>query len=72
MISIEKFGYLINSTVRQNRQQVTISTEEAQQLLMDIVVLQNRVIEAQQTAISALEKATQPVSGSMQVDSGKF
>lgn len=71
-IQIENFGYLVSSTAKQNRQHVTISIDDAQALLNDIIALQQQLISAQQTAIKALEKANEPVSGSMQVDSGRF
>lgn len=72
MISIENFGYLVSSTSQQNRQQLTMSTKDAQALLNDIVVLQNKIIHAQEIAINALQQANAPVSGNMEVDSGKF
>ena len=72
MISIENFGYLVSSTSQQNRQQLTMSTKDAQALLNDIVALQNKIIHAQEITINALQQANAPVSGSMEVDSGKF
>ena len=72
MISIENFGYLVTSTSQQNRQHITMSVKDAQTLLTDIVSLQQKLIAAQQSAIRALESAQQPVSGRMEVDSGKF
>ena len=72
MINIENFGYLVTSSSQQNRPQITLNTNDAQALLNDIISLQQQLISAQQVAIKALERANQPVSGDMQVDSGKF
>lgn len=71
-IQLENFGYLVTSTAKQNRQQLTMSIDDAHALLNEIIALQKNLISAQQIAINALEKANQPVSGNMQVDSGKF
>jgi hypothetical protein len=72
MINIENFGYLVTSSSQQNRHQITMSTSDAQALLNDIISLQQQLISAQQTTINTLERANAPVSGSMEVDSGKF
>ena len=72
MINIENFSYLVSSASQQNRQQLTMSTKDAQALLNDIVALQHKIIQAQEVAINALQKANEPVSGRMEVDSGKF
>lgn len=72
MINIENFGYLVTSSSQQNRPQITLNTKDAQALLNDIISLQQQLISAQQVAIKALERANEPVSGDMQVDSGKF
>ena len=72
MIAIEKFGHLVSSSSQQGKQQVSMSTSDAQALLNDILELQNKVIQVQSIAIDALSKANDPLPSSVEADAGRF
>lgn len=72
MIAIEKFGHLVSSSSQQGKQQVSMSTSDAQALVNDIIELQNRVIQVQSIAVDALSKANDPLPNTVEADAGKF
>lgn len=69
MIAIEKFSNLVNSTSQQGKQQVNISVTDAQALLTDIIVLQDKLIQIQDIALKASQQQT---PSSIEADAGKF
>ncbi len=72
MIQIERFSHLVSSSSAQKRPVITINTDEAHLLLNDIIALQKQLIEAQNTAITALKAAQEPVGASIEADAGRF
>lgn len=69
MIAIEKFSNLVNSTSQQGKQQVNISVTDAQALLTDIIVLQDKLIQIQDIALKASQQQT---PSSIEADAGRF
>ena len=72
MIAIEKFGHLVSSSSQQGKQQVSMSTSDAQALVNDIIELQNKVIQVQSIAIDTLSKANDPLPNTVEADAGRF
>ena len=72
MIQIERFSHLVSSNSAQKRPVITMNTDDAHLLLNDIIALQKQLIEAQNTATTALKAAQEPISSSIEADAGRF